>query len=346
MTSFLARAPLRRVGVDRKTCRITVHAEQRASHAIELSLTEHAESLAEDGWTLLNVEPALAQTLRGEYVNRFNNPLDVNPDRFIWDYWYVPGQYQLLRTTAERFFSTDAYVALEEALLRAAAQLGCRSMSQPWISYYVDGCRQEIHTDAPHGPFAFVLSLTDWESRRFDGGETLILKETSTLLSGTQQHAREKLDLFHHIPPRLGQITVFDGRLPHMVSEVRGVRDPLLARVVVHGWFTEPSPYFDGDIQEDIATDVINSTLSGIFEEIQNRLPPATGTLIARLTVNRVGTVETIDILSCTLRVDPGLNRWDVIDGVLELLEKGFEGDEVFGKACNSLSTIVLPLLF
>lgn len=36
--------------------------------------------------------------------------------------------------------------------------------------------RQELHADNPHGPWAFVLSLTDWERRRFSGGETAILQ--------------------------------------------------------------------------------------------------------------------------------------------------------------------------
>lgn len=35
--------------------------------------------------------------------------------------------------------------------------------------------KQELHTDAPHGPWAFVLSLTPAE-RAFAGGETLIMK--------------------------------------------------------------------------------------------------------------------------------------------------------------------------
>lgn len=43
-------------------------------------------------------------------------------------------------------------------------------------SYYVHGSRQGWHTDAPHGPFAFVLSLTRWEERRFSGGETMLLQ--------------------------------------------------------------------------------------------------------------------------------------------------------------------------
>lgn len=43
-------------------------------------------------------------------------------------------------------------------------------------SCYVNGCRQGLHADAPHGPFAFVLSLTQWEARRFIGGETVLLR--------------------------------------------------------------------------------------------------------------------------------------------------------------------------
>ena len=40
------------------------------------------------------------------------------------------------------------------------SKLGCRAISTIWMSYYVDGCGQELHCDNPHGPFAFVLSLT------------------------------------------------------------------------------------------------------------------------------------------------------------------------------------------
>lgn len=35
---------------------------------------------------------------------------------------------------------------------------------------------QELHADNPHGPWAFVLSLTHWEGRPFTGGETVILQ--------------------------------------------------------------------------------------------------------------------------------------------------------------------------
>lgn len=44
-------------------------------------------------------------------------------------------------------------------------------MTPMWLSYYVDGCEQALHCDNPHGPWAFVLSLTEWDEREFTGGE-------------------------------------------------------------------------------------------------------------------------------------------------------------------------------
>lgn len=58
----------------------------------------------------------------------------------------------------------------------AREELGCAGVTPVWLSCYVDGCRQELHADVPHGPWAFVLSLTRWDARKFTGGETFILK--------------------------------------------------------------------------------------------------------------------------------------------------------------------------
>ena len=55
--------------------------------------------------------------------------------------------------------------------------LGCHDISPPWLSLYVDGCRQELHGDLPHGPWAFVFSLTRWRGRVFRGGETLLVRD-------------------------------------------------------------------------------------------------------------------------------------------------------------------------
>lgn len=74
------------------------------------------------------------------------------------------------RAQAAAYFPPEAYAALEgELLAYGEAVLGCRAISPVWLSFYVDGCSQELHCDSFHGPFAFVLSLTHWEGREFTG---------------------------------------------------------------------------------------------------------------------------------------------------------------------------------
>lgn len=97
-------------------------------------------------------EPRLTRDLRRHVDGRFSSPLNANVERFVWDYWHVPGQYTLCRTPCEAFFPEHLYSALENAIIEyGETKLGCRGISPMWLSYYVDGCRQEFHTDSPHG---------------------------------------------------------------------------------------------------------------------------------------------------------------------------------------------------
>ena len=101
----------------------------------------------------------------------------------------MPQQYTLVRTPAHLFFPEALYAELEEALLEYGQQvLGCRSLTHVWLSYYVHGMGQQLHGDVPHGPWAFVLSLTHWDARRFDGGETTIMRPQ--VQQKQQQHPR------------------------------------------------------------------------------------------------------------------------------------------------------------
>ena len=105
-----------------------------------------------------------------------------------------------------------------------------------------DGCQQELHCDNVHGPWAFVLSLTNWHQRAFTGGETMILSDRAldfwTHLQADEVVERQQL--MDVVDPHFNQLTVFDPRRPHGVRQVRGVQDPARSRVVLHGWFVEP----------------------------------------------------------------------------------------------------------
>ena len=65
--------------------------------------------------------------------------------------------------------------ALEDALLAyGETHLGCSAITPLWLSCYVHGCRQELHADVPHGPWAFVLSLTPGGEVRGEGEGPLL----------------------------------------------------------------------------------------------------------------------------------------------------------------------------
>ena len=109
-----------------------------------------------------------ATALRAVFDDRFADPRSTRADRFVWDYWHVPGQYTALRTPAWTYFPRALYDAFHRRLVAwGRATLGCHDISPPWLSCYVDGCRQELHGDLPHGPWAFVFSLTTGAAARF-----------------------------------------------------------------------------------------------------------------------------------------------------------------------------------
>jgi len=118
-----------------------------------------------------------AKKMRGVFEDRFKDPRNTDSQRFVWDYWHVPDQYTLVRTPAYYYFPQKMYEAFHQYLVDWGRQnLGCHDISAPWLSYYVDGCKQELHSDVPHGPWAYVFSLTPWKNRTFSGGETLLLR--------------------------------------------------------------------------------------------------------------------------------------------------------------------------
>ena len=128
--------------------------------------------------TVVDRFAAEARALRAHFDVRFSNPRSATADRFVWDLWHVPGQYTALRTPAWEFFPKKAYDAFHQRLVWWGRRtLGCHDVSPPWLSCYVNGCEQRLHGDLPHGPVAFVFSLTKWDTRTFRGGETLLVRD-------------------------------------------------------------------------------------------------------------------------------------------------------------------------
>ena len=144
----------------------------------------------------------------------------------------MPGEYTHLRTPAWLYFPPKLYQRFHQRLVWWGRRvLGCHDVSPPWLSVYVEGCEQQPHVDAPHGPWAFVYSLTHWGNHGWSGGRTVLHQRPRTFIA-----------------PRFNQLAVFDPRVLHGVERVRGVLDPRKGRLVIHGWFVQPRPFIEGPL--------------------------------------------------------------------------------------------------
>jgi hypothetical protein len=159
-------------------------------------------------------ELPIAHEIRKVWDERFQDPRQPDDKRFAWDPWYVTVgdgkfgnqvdleedgqqkpiegeiaatnrqvQYSLKRATTSTFLQTDEsddatendlYGRLVDDLIDLGSSVGLTAISPPWISLYTEGDQQNFHTDAPHGPLAFVLSLC--QEGDFSGGETMLLQ--------------------------------------------------------------------------------------------------------------------------------------------------------------------------
>ena len=283
--------------------------------------------------------------MRTELTEVLENPKEATERRFCWDYWHVPDQYTFLRTPAWEFFTEALYKKFEDELTAyGRKKFGCQNITPPWLSCYVEGCTQALHADVPHGPWAYVFSLTEWQTRIFTGGETKLLKDT-TLDYWRNFESMDGVnlpDLVDTIEPEMNQLLVFDPRVPHGVNEVRGVKDPLKGRLVIHGWFTDPSPVVEGGLEgsEEQVLEPINDMLTkldSVFDEFES----VHGTLVLELSCTPVGSVDVVEVLTNTLRdLSWTGSEEKVVTKFVEAAQR------VKLPASPSPSCVILPILF
>ncbi len=297
----------------------------------------------------------VAPALRQVFEEKFADARKTSPDRFVWDYWHIENQYSVLRTPARYFFPPALFKTLEKELVSYGQEnLGCNGISDPWISLYTDGAYQNLHADSPHGPWAYVYSLTPWKKRIFRGGETLVAKDA--LLDFWPNFTRDRRnergmefeDLFKKIPPEFNQLTLFDPRLPHGVQEVRGTREPAKGRLVVHGWFVEPRPFLAGALSRNSriaasASASLNENLRPLSKALR-KYPELQGTLSVRVSISPAGIPGKQELLTHTL-----LNSENPRDSErpIQAIQEIAEAISVarFPKAPGK-STVTIPFLF
>lgn len=239
-----------------------------------------------------------AEELRTSFERSVGPTREGSSGRFVWDYWHIPDQFTYLRTPAVNVIPPSLLARFMSRLRQwGGDHLACGRADLPWLSYYMDGCRQELHSDVIQGTWSYVYSLTRWGERVFSGGETLL--GAPRLLAYweafDQEQSTEARHLIERIPARFDQLCVFDSRLPHGVATVQGARAPLEARVALHGWFHPAEVSVQGALSIDQVTPKIDQLRRRVVQRRATAGERVLGQSCWRLSVDRAGAVHEVE---------------------------------------------------
>jgi hypothetical protein len=194
------------------------------------------------------------------------------------------------------------------------------SVTWPYLSLYVSGCRQGLHNDATNGRFAFVYSLTR-DQRRTIGGETLVFREGDPFRSKLTDASAGR-GFYDIVESKFNRLVVFDDRLPHAVERVEGSMDPVEGRFVLHGHLTE-----NGTITGALPPAVVEAAVAGVLGDFGGRnsaqIALYQGPLVLRFLVGSSGCVERCDVvLDRVVHPDATHTGWEPLrDALIEMFE-------------------------
>jgi hypothetical protein len=230
-----------------------------------------------------------AEAMRGAVEQHFADPARHTAQQHqIWNYWYVPGSYTYLRTAPEKVVGSDLAQQFYQWLQHYAFEtFGLATTTWPYLSVYISGCNQALHNDSRGGRLGFAYSLTQWDDRKFSGGETLLFHEEPWQQDLTTAKATN--GFYDLIPQRFNQLLVFDDRIPHGVQRIEGSMDPLAGRIVVHGHLSEGGIVVEGSLGVEELNPSIQHALSETWHRRQAAAPHYHGLLVLRLSIDAEG---------------------------------------------------------
>lgn len=232
-----------------------------------------------------------ATAMRADIDAHFSTPFRHRPDTHqVWNYWFVPQTYTYLRTQPEKVIERSR-VERFMGLLRdwSVQMLGFGRLSWPYLSLYVDGCRQGLHNDVKNGRFGFVYSLTR-DERRSSGGETIVLRQGDPFLRNLRR-ASAGTAFYELVEPRFNRLFVFDDRMVHGVQLVEGSMNPAEGRLVLHGHIEETAPIVTGALSPEHVMQGLRVAVERFERDCAERANIYDGPLVLRFTISRAGRV-------------------------------------------------------
>jgi len=312
-------------------------------------LTAHAGQSAPSRQTITtpyfvvdNFLPAeLAWAMRRDIESHFAEPYRHEAETHqIWNYWFVPGLYTYLRTTPEKIFQQNRMPRFFEALRGwSETNLGLRTISWPYLSLYLAGCRQNLHNDSVNGRIAYVYSLTS-DARRTEGGQTLVFNDADPFRGNLRAPAAGS-SFYTAIEPSFNRLVLFDDRMPHAVEQLIGSMDPLDGRFVMHGHISESPPLVEGALVSEVALPLVGEVVNEVFTAGPDFMSLYHGPLSLRIDVASTGTVADVHaLLNRVVAIRQGEESFDfVLDLLLEKIRK-----IIFPQATEG-TKIILPIM-
>jgi hypothetical protein len=257
-----------------------------------------AEPLVDALWVVDDFLPRdFAAAIRADVDAHFAAPFRHRPDTHqVWNYWFVPQTYTYFRTQPEKIIqrpSMDRFMSLLHAW--SSETMGLARLSWPYLSLYVNGCRQGLHNDAKNGRFGFVYSLTRNE-RRSTGGETMVLRRGDPFLRNLRK-ASAGTALYELVEPRFNRLVVFDDRMIHGVQLVEGSMDPIEGRIVLHGHIEESPPLVTGSLPAEPVLNGLRSALQRFDAECADQARHYDGLLVVRFAISPEGRVVRLRVI-------------------------------------------------
>ena len=261
----------------------------------------------------------------------------------VWDYWHVPGMYTYLKTAPSRILSSHLlHLFMGQLRSYALEHLGLTTVTEPYLSLYVNGCGQGLHNDSTNGSFAYVYSLTNWDSRIFTGGETLLWADTTYWESGRFKQGGAGTSFYQLIPARFNQLVLFDDRFIHAVQPMSGTMNPKEGRLVLHGHIQAGDTQVDGTLSlrevRPLLSDYEQAT-SSVFRSLTSL---AHGYVSFRLDVSPDGRVAEARVVGNRLLDGQGREHHPEIEQLVQRLRN--ELGEMRFPSTTGRTTITWPI--
>lgn len=234
-----------------------------------------------------------AEAMRAAYDEKVGN---AYRQAIQWQYFCDPRMYTYLRTAPQQMFPQPLWRRFDRHLRQWCMEhAGLMPTGEPNLHLMVNGCTLGLHSDFQNGTLGFVYSLTRWQSRKFAGGETLLLRDG--VPSYRKHHVHGEV-LYELVPAQFNQLLLFDDRIVHGTPTIQGSMDPLEGRIALVGHLRAASPVVTaGPLDEAAAREVV----AGFHRSLAEPLKPfrdVQGVTSLRLAVAADGRVESVEVLT------------------------------------------------